>query len=107
MERGGGGGGVGGKEKDKKSTPLSHIQFFDSTGERLHDFGVHVYTENPMINSSAPGILCIHYDGPMATCVTEKLVCGNGPIRGRFVRVTNAPGETLTLCEVQVMAVQA
>ena len=93
------------KRKDKKSTPLSHIHFFDSTGERLRDFDVHVYMENPMINPSAPGTLCIHYDGPMAGGVTEKLICSNGPIRGRFVRVTNTPGEPLLLCEVQVMAV--
>ena len=98
---------VGWEEKKKKSTPLSHIHFFDSTEERLRDFDVRVYTENPMINQSAPGTLCIHYDGPMAGDVTEELVCCYGPTRGRFVRVTNTPGEPLSLCEVQVMAVQA
>ena len=94
------------KRKDKEITPLSHIHFFDSTGGRLHDFDVRVYMENPMINPSAPGTLCIHYDGPMAGGVTEELVCCYGPTTGRFVRVTNTPGEPLALCEVQVMAVQ-
>ena len=92
-------------EKDKQSTAVSHIPLFNSSGWRLRDFDIHTYTENPEINSSAPGTLCIHYDGPMADGVTEELVCSNGPIRGRFVRVTNSPGEPLVLCEVQVVAV--
>ena len=80
---------------------------FDYTGHRLRDFDVHVYTENPSSNPSALGNLCSHYDGPMGGDVAEELVCCNGPIRGRYVRVTNTPSEYLTLCEVQVMSVPA
>ena len=80
---------------------------FPPTAQRLRDFDVHVHTENPATNQSASGALCFHYDGPMGAGVTEELVCCRGPMRGRFVRVTNTPGEILTLCEVQVMAVPA
>ena len=77
------------------------------TAERLRDFDVHVYTEDPETNPTATGTLCWHYDGQAGDGETEELVCCDGPIRGRFVRMTNAPGFSLTLCEVQVMAVPA
>ena len=79
------------------------VATFVSTDERLQDFDVYVYDEDPLTSPS--GTLCIHHDGPMGRGVTEELTCDNGPIRGRFVRVVNTPGRVLTLCEVQVMAV--
>ncbi|XP_070175652.1 fucolectin-like [Littorina saxatilis] len=80
----------------------------DCCGERLHDFDVHVYGEEPVTNQVASGTLCHHYNGPMGAGVTEDLPCYNAPISGRFVRVTNSVtngDDPLTLCEVQVMAV--
>ena len=80
---------------------------FDQPGERLRDFDIHIYTEDPAANPSMSGTLCIHYDGIFGAGETEDMICRNGPIRGRYVRVTNTPGESLSLCEVQVMAVPA
>ena len=80
---------------------------FDSTAHRLQDFDIHVYVQDPATNPSASGALCAHHDGPMGSAETKELVCCDGPIRGRFVRIANTPGQYLTLCEVQVMAVPA
>ena len=65
---------------------------------------MHVYTDDPAANPSAQGTLCTHYDGQMGDGETEELTCDNGPITGRFVRVTNTPAQYLSLCEVKVMA---
>ncbi|KAK7095358.1 hypothetical protein V1264_006778 [Littorina saxatilis] len=80
----------------------------DCCAERLHDFDIHVYGEDPVTNQIASGTLCHHYNGHMGAGVTEDLPCYYAPISGRFVRVTNGVtdgDDTLTLCEVQVMAV--
>ena len=79
------------------------MMMFESTVTRLRDYDIDVYTDDPAANQSVTGTLCSHYDGPMEMGTTEERVCTNGPISGRFVRVTNAPGEVLSLCEVQVM----
>ena len=80
---------------------------FLPTADRLRDFDIHVYTDDPATNPDAQGTLCMHHHGSFGEGVTAELTCCYGPIRGRFVRVTNTAGEGLTLCEVQVMAVPA
>ncbi|KAK7096310.1 hypothetical protein V1264_005617 [Littorina saxatilis] len=77
----------------------------DCCPERLHDFDVDVYDKDPEVYPGASFTRCYHYVGVMPAGVTEELVCDNKPIVGRVVRITDAPGEYLTLCEVQVMAV--
>ncbi|KAK7116128.1 hypothetical protein V1264_001867 [Littorina saxatilis] len=77
----------------------------DCCADRLHDFDVDVYDKDPEMYPDATAQRCYHYVGSIPTGATEDLVCENRPIRGRVVRVTNAPGYVLSLCEVQVMAV--
>ncbi|XP_070203106.1 fucolectin-6-like [Littorina saxatilis] len=77
----------------------------DGWAKRLHDFDVDVYDKDPEMYPNATAQRCYHYVGSMPSGATEELVCENRPICGHVVRVTNAPGEFLTLCEVQVMAV--
>ena len=74
-------------------------------GARLRDFDVNIYTEDPVRNPVAVATLCYHYTGPMTGGATENLLCNSRPIRGRVVRVTDAPSLHLQLCEVQVLAV--
>ncbi|XP_070208114.1 uncharacterized protein [Littorina saxatilis] len=72
---------------------------------RLHDFDVDVYDKDPVTYPEASVTRCHHHVGHMPRDVTEELVCDDPPITGRVVRVTNAPEEPLSLCEVQVLAV--
>ena len=73
-------------------------------GERLQNFDIEVFTQNPMALAEPKHETCYHYVGPMGSGVTELLVCSR-PIRGRYVRITMpSVGLPMHMCEVEVLA---
>ncbi|XP_070178593.1 uncharacterized protein [Littorina saxatilis] len=78
----------------------------DGLGKRLKDFSIKVYKENPSINPNAAATLCKFHPGSVDDAAIISLTCEDGPAEGRYVRITNAPGEHLQLCEVEVYATE-
>ena len=68
--------------------------------DRLSDFDIEVFTENPEENASATGALCYHHTGAMGNKAT--LHCNNGPLFGRYIRLTNQVIQSIHICEFEV-----
>ncbi|KAK7497519.1 hypothetical protein BaRGS_00011159 [Batillaria attramentaria] len=71
------------------------------SADRLRDFDVEIFTQDPVDNPTAEAALCYHYTGSMPPGVTETLYCPI-PYCGRYVRIRKSSAN-LSLCEVQVL----
>ncbi|GFS02383.1 fucolectin-like [Elysia marginata] len=76
--------------------------------EQLKNLTVDLFLEDPTVDVSFPkvsGMVCAHRSDPVGGGQWVGLDCDvSGPVAGRYVRVTKAGGQYLTLCEVQVYA---
>ena len=73
------------------------------SGHRLNNFDVEVFSLDPVTNPSEPATLCFHYPGDASDSEIITRDCLNGPLNGRYVRVTNGPrDEWLIICEFLV-----
>ncbi|XP_046559868.1 fucolectin-4-like [Haliotis rubra] len=74
--------------------------------ERLRNFAVNLYSNNPVTYPGQAPKTCYYHAGPVARGATVTLSCIK-PVRGRFLRLdgdAGIPGEDnqFTVCEVQV-----
>ncbi|KAK7461195.1 hypothetical protein BaRGS_00038754 [Batillaria attramentaria] len=74
----------------------------DCCGERLRDFYVEIFSEDPAGNPYATSTLCYHYPGTMPGGATQTLYCLK-PAWGRYVRIKKPASVPLTLCGVDVL----
>ncbi|XP_046551802.1 fucolectin-4-like isoform X2 [Haliotis rubra] len=74
--------------------------------ERLHDFSIDVYQEQP--SNSAPKV-CYFYSGSVSNPGETVTVTCSRPVTGRFVRISGKnklnPEDVLQMCDVQVFGV--
>ena len=73
--------------------------------ERLHDVSVYVSHDNPMHLNPGPPELCAHIEGPISSGETRNVVCTQS-FTGRYIIISMAGIDTLTLCEVEVDGVR-
>ncbi|XP_048246323.1 uncharacterized protein LOC124144747 [Haliotis rufescens] len=78
----------------------------DSTcANRLHDFEIEVFKEDPSVNTTAVGARCTMYVGAVPDGSIQKVTCDEEVV-GRFVRISGRNpadnADVLTLCEVEV-----
>ena len=81
------------------------MTFFFISADRLHDFAIEVFSQNPMGCDTASVGVCFIYTGGGLSSGQTTIVCDK-PIRGRFVRIRKwglkDSIDVLTLCEVEV-----
>ena len=83
------------------SSLVYFIGKFLCTVDRLGDFDVTVHTDDPTTTVNASSQLCTHHMGVPAK-KTTLLYCDGGYVSGRYVRVTNQPNRTLSICEFEI-----
>ncbi|XP_071091127.1 pentraxin fusion protein-like [Haliotis cracherodii] len=80
----------------------------DCCGERLHDFVIQVYVQNPSRCLSAAFSICKNYTGTFGS--VGNIAC-DAPVLGRFIRLWKPKirnGEdVLNFCELEVYGVQS
>ncbi|XP_067680078.1 uncharacterized protein [Haliotis asinina] len=77
----------------------------DCCPERLHDFTVEVFRNNPLTSTGARGILCGTYNGAVTQPGRTVNVTCVQSVRGRFVRLRarkDGEDDLLQFCEVKV-----
>ncbi|XP_048242988.1 fucolectin-like [Haliotis rufescens] len=76
----------------------------DCCADRLHDFTIDVYVDDPAVTVSAQPTLCHYYHGVFRP-TTQDIMC-DSVVAGRFVRLsgkkTPPAGDLFTLCEVSI-----
>ena len=83
----------------------SEQDVFFVAADRLHDVSVHVlplYPSHPF--KPVASMLCALLIGPIPSGETRRVVC-NADLVGRYVVISMAGNDILTLCEVQVHGV--
>ncbi|XP_046340233.2 fucolectin-1-like [Haliotis rufescens] len=80
----------------------------DSTPERLHDFALDVYREDPRSHDDATPQLCFMYNGAVTEPGKTEAINCTSPVTGRYLRIsgkkTQNSQDVLQFCEVQVFA---
>ncbi|XP_071081783.1 uncharacterized protein [Haliotis cracherodii] len=78
----------------------------DFSGDRLHDFNLEVFSDDPTINTEAQSRMCYFHKGLVAGLGKTKTIPCTEPVVGRFLRLTSTAkrdrGDLLQLCEVEV-----
>ncbi|KAK7478854.1 hypothetical protein BaRGS_00029953, partial [Batillaria attramentaria] len=85
---------------------LCEVQVLSSyyEGERLVDFYVEVFAENPE-TAQDPGVLCYHYTDAVPGGATVTIHCPQ-TTNGRYVQIRKTGNTNLQLCEVQVLVLR-
>ena len=70
---------------------LNSLIFIILTGAYLNDFNITTYEIDPVAFPTAAATLCYSYVGMAGISEIINRTCTNGPIIGRYVRLTNGP----------------
>ncbi|XP_046371605.1 uncharacterized protein LOC124145753 [Haliotis rufescens] len=80
------------------------------TAERLHDFSIDLYDEDPSLYPLSASKLCYFYSGSVTTPGATATVACSRPVTGRFVRISGRNklnyDDMLTMCDIQVFGVR-